>query len=78
VISGEVNAILSRGAAIINMADLQFSSHEVRLAGAVPLLSGGVALGGHIAPVGDKPDGLPFFVGGTWSRPFVTMGATGQ
>lgn len=78
VISGEVNAILSRGAAIINLADLKFSSHEIRLAGAVPLLSGGVALSGHIAPAGDKPDGLPFFVGGTWDRPFVTMGATGQ
>lgn len=78
VVSGEVNAILSRGAAIISMADLQFTSHEVRLAGAVPLLSGGVALSGRIAPAGNQPDGLPFFVGGTWSRPFVTMGATGQ
>lgn len=78
VVSGEVSATLSRGAAIINMADLQFTSHEVRLAGAVPLLSGGVALSGRIAPAGNLPDGLPFFVGGTWGRPFVTMGATGQ
>ena len=78
VISAEVKAILSGGAIIINLADLRFSSHDIRLVGAVPLLSGGVALSGHIAPAGDKPEGLPFFVGGTWDRPFVTFGATGQ
>lgn len=76
VASGEINGFLARGAAIISSADVQFASHKLRLSGAIPLLSRGVALNGHIIPAGEEASGLPFFIGGTWSRPFVTMGAT--
>lgn len=76
VVSGEVNALLSNGAVIVAGAEMKFASHELHFSGAVPILSGGVALSGRIVPAGDQPAGLPFFIGGTWGRPFVTMGAS--
>lgn len=78
LVGGSVSGTFSGGAAIINSAVLQFASHYIRLSGAVPLLTGGVALSGRIIPAGDDPSGRLFFIGGAWSRPFVTMGSTGQ
>jgi AsmA protein len=78
VVTGNVNALVSSGAVIITEAEMKFASHQLFFSGAVPLLSGGVALNGRIVPAGDQPAGLPFFIGGTWVSPFVTMRTKGQ
>ncbi|MGB8818224.1 MAG: AsmA-like C-terminal region-containing protein [Rhizobiaceae bacterium] len=73
LVSAQIQANIARGAAIIDSADIRFASHAVAVTGALPLLSGGVALAGTITPNADGATGLPFFIGGTWDKPFVTM-----
>lgn len=73
LVSAQITANISRGAAIIDSADIRFASHAVSVSGALPLLTGGVALAGIIKPVAEGAAGLPFFIGGTWDKPFVTM-----
>ncbi len=70
-----VDGTVSNGVAVIEAGELNIGSKRVVFAGALPFQSHGVALNGIMtstdATAADEL--LPFFLGGTWSEPFVTM-----
>ena len=70
-----VDGTVSNGVAVIEAGELNIGSKRVVFAGALPFQSRGVALNGVMtstdATAADEL--LPFFLGGTWSEPFVTM-----
>ncbi len=71
--SATVSADLKQGAAIIDAGELLLAGQRIMLAGAVPYLSGGVALNGLISAQSDPESSASFFVGGSWDKPFVTL-----
>lgn len=70
-----VDGTVSNGVAVIEAGELNIGSKRVVFAGALPFQSHGVALNGVMTST--EPTAadelLPFFLGGTWSEPFVTM-----
>jgi AsmA protein len=73
----EVRATLSDGTARLEKAEATLGQRRLTLTGVVPYSVGGVALSGVIIPVkatDDAPDPAEasFFVGGSWSAPFVS------
>jgi AsmA protein len=70
-----IDGTVSNGVAVIEAGELNIGSKRVVFAGALPFQSHGVALNGVMtstdATAADEL--LPFFLGGTWSEPFVTM-----
>ncbi len=72
--SVEIKATVSRGVAQIAKADIRSSTATVSLSGIIPSV-GGLALSGSIARAGETQSAPPrvisFFVGGSWSKPFV-------
>jgi AsmA protein len=70
-----IDGTVSNGVAVIEAGELNIGSKRVVFAGALPFQSRGVALNGVMTST--EPTAadelLPFFLGGTWSEPFVTM-----
>jgi AsmA protein len=71
--SGEMSAVLKQGAALVEASEININGQRIVLTGAVPYLSGGVALNGVIADQSDAGIWMPFFIGGSWDKPFVTL-----
>ena len=70
----EIKATVTKGVARIAKAQIRAATATISISGIIPSV-GGLALSGSIAPVGDAqsapPPGVSFFVGGSWSKPFV-------
>jgi AsmA protein len=73
----EVRATLAEGAARIEKAEAKIGERVIELSGVVPYVGGGLALSGAV--VGPSAGGsdattaeASFFVGGSWSAPFVS------
>ena len=73
----EIRATLAEGAARIEKAEAKIGERIVALSGVIPYVGGGLALSGAVA----RPDAgsgdattaeASFFVGGSWSAPFVS------
>ena len=60
----------------IETAEARSEAHDIFLSGLVPYVGGGLALSGRIFPAGADPAATAaqatFFVGGSWSVPFVS------
>ncbi len=70
-----VEGTVSNGVAVIEAGEFNMGSKRVAFAGALPFQSHGIAMNGVMTSAdGTEADALlPFFLGGTWSEPFVTM-----
>ncbi|WP_258045621.1 AsmA family protein [Mesorhizobium sp. NBSH29] len=72
----EVKASINRGVVTIEKAEAKSAVKDIWLGGLVPYIGGGLALSGKIFPPGaDKavtPPDATFFVGGSWSVPFIS------
>ena len=73
----EVRATLADGTARIETAEIRLGERSVTLSGVVPYVGGGLALSGAVVAAktsADQPDAAEasFFVGGSWSAPFVS------
>lgn len=70
----EIKATASKGIVNVAKAELRTANSVVSLSGIIPA-AGGLALSGSLAPFtegqAEPQDGTRFFVGGSWSRPFV-------
>ena len=73
----EIRATLAEGAARIEKAEARIGERVLALSGVIPYVGGGLALSGAVA----RPDTASgdattaeasFFVGGSWSAPFVS------
>ncbi len=71
--SASVSANLKQGAAIVGSSELNINGLRLNLTGAIPYQTGGVALNGLIAAQSEPENWAPFFVGGSWDKPFVTL-----
>lgn len=74
--SFELKASVSKGVARVEKAEVKAPGHTITLSGIVPYVGGGLALSGTIHPLaaeGTNPPPLDsiFFVGGSWSEPFI-------
>lgn len=78
----EVRAMLAEGIASIERADARLGGgRAVALSGVVPYVGGGLALSGAVLAPNATPSDTgaaeaSFFVGGSWSAPFVTPSFT--
>lgn len=79
----ELKASMSKGVARIEKAEARSASAKIWLTGIVPYAGRGLALSGGLiqpnpaaAPAGGQapttPNQISFFVGGTWSTPFIS------
>ncbi len=73
----ELKATVSNGVATIDKAEVRSSRDHVALTGIVPLAGRGLALTGSAGPAQQAVSptasaGADFFVGGSWSAPFVS------
>ena len=73
----EVRATLAEGAARIEKAEAKIGERVIALSGVIPYVGGGLALSGEVARAdatsGDATTAeASFFVGGSWSAPFVS------
>ena len=73
----EVRATLADGAARIEKAEAKLGERVLALSGVMPYVGGGLALSGAVvAPDASSADATKaeasFFVGGSWSAPFVS------
>ena len=68
-----ITAKLTKGAALVEASEVNINGHRIVLTGAIPYVSGGVALNGVIAGQGNSANWTPFFIGGSWDKPFVTL-----
>ena len=73
----EVRATLAEGAARIEKAEAKIGERVLALSGVIPYVGGGLALSGAVArPDAGSADATTaeasFFVGGSWSAPFVS------
>ena len=73
----EVRATLAEGAARIEKAEAKIGERVIELSGVVPYVGGGLALSGAVVgPSAGSTDATTaeasFFVGGSWSAPFVS------
>ena len=73
----QVKATVSNGTARIETAEAQAKDFAVKLNGVIPYMGGGLAMSGRISPkVPETPEvddeDAMFFVGGSWSDPFVS------
>ena len=70
----EVKATVSKGVLNVAKAELRTAKTSLSFSGIIPS-AGGLALSGSLAAVSDGQtdvqDALRFFVGGSWSKPFV-------
>ena len=78
----EVRATLSEGTARLEKAEARLGQRTATLSGVVPYVVGGVALSGAVIATdaaADKADEAEasFFVGGSWSAPFVAPSFSG-
>nr|WP_274709185.1 AsmA-like C-terminal region-containing protein [Nitratireductor luteus] len=75
--SAELRATISKGIAQIDRADAQSGPYAISLDGLVPIAGRGLALYGTLAQQAENETAAPsvplmFFVGGSWSAPFIT------
>jgi AsmA protein len=71
----ELKAIVGSGLARIDKADIATPDRIISLIGIVPHIGRGLALSGAVLPKAAEGGGQPlarFFVGGSWSAPFVS------
>lgn len=72
--SVDIKAAVSKGVARIAKAEIRAATATISLSGIIPSV-GGLALSGSISGGGDAQPapaaGVSFFVGGSWSKPFV-------
>ena len=73
----EVRATLAEGAARIEKAEAKIGERVIELSGVIPYVGGGLALSGAVVgPSAGSTDATTaeasFFVGGSWSAPFVS------
>ena len=73
----EIRATLADGAARIEKAEAKIGERVLALSGVIPYVGGGLALSGAVvAPDANSADATKaeasFFVGGSWSAPFVS------
>ena len=71
----ELKATMSRGVANVEKAEARTADQLINLAGIVPYIGRSLALSGRISAAEDNeayPDSLSFFVGGSWSSPFIS------
>jgi len=73
----EIRATLAEGTARIETAEAKFGGRALTLSGVVPYVGGGLALSGVVvaaSAAADDPDTAEasFFVGGSWTAPFVS------
>lgn len=78
----ELKATVNGGIARIDNARVRAGTKLVSISGFVPLAGRGLALSGSLAPLGaggtaKGPAGRTFFIGGSWSAPFVSPVITG-
>ena len=70
----EIKAALSKGVARISRAEIRAATETISVSGIIPSV-GGLALSGSIVRTGEPqsapPHSISFFVGGSWSNPFV-------
>ena len=70
----EVKATATKGVIRITKAEIRTANATVSLSGIIPSV-GGLALSGAVTGAGENqatpPQGATFFVGGSWSKPFV-------
>jgi AsmA protein len=72
-------AAIARGVALIETGEINAPNDSILLTGLVPYIGGGLALSGRLQSPQPPGDGQPghalavrtFFVGGSWSEPFV-------
>lgn len=72
----EVKASISKGVARVEKAEIKAPAHTINLSGIVPYVGGGLALSGTVHPLTPAsttpaPVDAIFFVGGSWSAPFI-------
>ncbi len=71
-----LKAKVASGVLRIETAEARSEAHDIFLSGLVPYVGGGLALSGRIFPAGADPAATAaqatFFVGGSWSVPFVS------
>ncbi|MCR4269003.1 AsmA-like C-terminal region-containing protein [Nitratireductor sp. ZSWI3] len=73
----DFKATLAGGIAWIDKADIRLTSQEkITLGGLVPFAGRGIALSGNIVPAAPAEEGVEppketFFIGGSWSAPFI-------
>ncbi len=71
----ELKATMSRGVASVEKAEARTADQLISLAGIVPYIGRSLALSGRISAAQDSeeyPGSLNFFVGGSWSSPFIS------
>ncbi|TWH00609.1 AsmA protein [Mesorhizobium sp. J18] len=72
----EIKATISKGVARIDKAEARSGKSVISLGGLIPFAGRGIALSGTIAPAAPTESGddarAVFFVGGSWSDPFVS------
>ena len=75
----EIKAALSKGVARISKAEIRGASEIISVSGIIPSV-GGLALSASIAQTGQPqstpPLSVSFFIGGSWSNPFVVPAST--
>jgi AsmA protein len=76
ITSAELKAGIANGVVRIEKAEAKADGRDIWLSGLVPYVGGGLALSGKIFPSGaDRATVAPeaaFFVGGSWSIPFIS------
>jgi len=70
--SAVFKARIADGVAYIETAEAVSGSRTLRLSGVVPYIGGALALTGTVDQTGTPPEQVDFFVGGSWSAPFVS------
>ncbi len=71
----ELKATVENGVAKVEKAEARTPDRLITLAGIIPYIGRSLALSGKIEPMGEEPDAqdnLTFFVGGSWSSPFIS------
>ena len=69
----DLEAAISKGVARIGRGEARMGDRTIRITGIVPYIGRGLALTGTVGPAKADagPDEADFFVGGSWSAPFI-------
>ena len=72
IAGAEFKASVANGVARIEKAEARAGGHRLWLQGIVPYVGRGLALSGGVTPTGQDAAPATFFVGGSWSAPFIS------
>ncbi|MBL8583020.1 MAG: AsmA family protein [Rhizobiaceae bacterium] len=71
--AAEIKAVIKDGLARLDKAEARSGAQKIEMSGVVPVVPGGLALRGQISADDAQPaDQLRFFVGGSWSAPYIS------